>query len=264
MGASRVAYSAGSPSQVYSVSADGGAAQQITHDAAGAAHPDWSPDGRFLAYDVGGRRIAVSDASGGGERVITIDQSGIDPTWSPDSSQIAFTGVEYDENGNPETTALYVTQADGSNYVRIGNGSEPDWSPKGDWIVYHSNPANSDGCPGIWRVRSDGSDHRSVAPGYLNDDGSTCSGGGADPSFAPNGKRVAYVSPDGTTIFTTGLYGGSEHRVVRDAAPKSSPAFSPDGRWIIYSTADGLWKVKAKGGKPKRIASSAGPAAWQP
>lgn len=262
--ASRLAYSAGSPSQVFTVGPNGGAAQQITHEAAGAAHPDWSPDGRFVAYDVGGRRIAVSDATGAGERIITINQSGIDPTWSPDASQLAFTGVEYDENGNPETTSIYVTQADGSNYVRIGNGSEPDWSPKSEWIVYRSNPANSDGCPGIRRMRSDGTDNRSVAPGYLNGDGSTCSGGGADPSFSPDGKRVAFVSPDGTTIFTVSLYGGSQHRVVRDAAPKSSPVFSPDGRSIVYSTANGLWRVKAKGGKPKRIANVAGPVAWQP
>lgn len=249
---------------MFTVDPKGGAAQQITHEAAGAAHPDWSPDGRFVAYDVGGRHIAVSDAAGGGEHFITINQSGIDPTWSPDSSQLAFTGVEYDENGNPETTSIYVTQADGSNYVRIGNGSEPDWSPKSDWIVYRSNPANSDGCPGIWRMHSDGSGNRAVAPGYLNADGATCSGGGADPSFAPNGKRVAFVSADGTTILTTSLYGGKKHRVVRDATPKSSPVFSPDGRWIVYSTSAGLWKVKAKGGKPTRIAGAAGPVAWQP
>lgn len=260
--ASRIAYSAGSPSQVFTVGANGGPAQQLTHDAAGAAHPAWSPDGRFVAYDVGGRRIAVADASGGGERIIAINQSGIDPTWSPDASRIAFTGVEYDENGNPETTSIYVMQADGSSYVRIGTGSEPDWSPKSDWIVYRSNAANSDGCPGIWRMRSDGSNNRSVAPGYLNDDGSTCSGGGADPSVAPNGKRVAFVSPDGNTIFTTSLYGGRQHRVVRDATPKSSPVFSPDGRWIVYSAGGGLWKVKAKGGKPKRVAFAAGPVAW--
>jgi Tol biopolymer transport system component len=175
--AGRIAYSSGAPSQVFSVPAGGGPVQQITHDPAGAAHPDWSRDGRLVAYDVGGARLAVANADGSGEHFITIEMSAIDPSWSPDSSQLAFTGVQYDDHGNAEDTSLYVTQADGSNYVRIGDGSEPDWSPAGDWIVYRSNPADSDGCPGIWRKRPDGSDNSPLAPG--TPDGSACAGGGS-------------------------------------------------------------------------------------
>lgn len=261
--AGQLAYSAGSPSQVFTVGVHGGSARQITDDAAGAAHPDWSHDGRLVAYDVGGQRIAVANSDGSGERLITIEISAIDPSWSPDSSQLAFTGVQYDENGNPEDTSLYVTQADGSNYVRIGDGSEPDWSPAGDWIVYRSNPADTDLCAGIYRMRPDGSDNFPVAPATR--DGDACDGGGSDPSFSANGKRVVYVSSDGTTIYTTSLYGGSQHRVVRDSSVKTSPVFSPDGRAIVYSTGSGLWKVRARGGRPHRIAAGGSAyVAWQP
>jgi TolB protein len=261
-GAGRLAYSAGAPSQVFTAAPNGSAVQQITHEAAGAAHPDWSPDGRLVAYDVGGSRLAVADASGGGEHFVTVEVNGIDPSWSPDASKLAFTAVEYDQFGNPEDTSIYVTTADGSNNVRIGPGTEPDWSPKADWIVYRSNPANSDGCPGIRRMHSDGSGDAPVAPGYSHSGG--CTGGGSDPSFSPDGKRVVFVSADGSTIFTVSLHGGNKHRVVRDTAAMSSPVYSPDGRSIVYSTSAGLWKVKAKGGKPKRIAPTGGPLAWQP
>jgi Tol biopolymer transport system component len=248
-----LAYSDGAPSQVFVVGAGGGPARQITNDAEGAAHPDWSRDGRLVAYDVGGARLAVANPDGSGERLITIEMSAVDPSWSPDSSQLAFTGVQYDENGNPEDTSLYVTQADGSNYVRIGNGSQPDWSPTGDWIVYRSNPADTDLRAGIWRMHPDGSDNGPVAPT------------GSDPSFSPNGKRVAFVSSDGTTIYTTSLRGGTKHRVVHDGSLKSSPVFSPDGRAIVYSAGGGLWKVSAKGGRPKRIGTGgAANVAWQP
>jgi len=250
--AGQLAYSAGAPSQVFVVGAGGGPARQITHDAAGAAHPDWSHDGRLVAYDVGGQRIAVANADGSGERLIAIDTSAIDPSWSPDSSQLAFTGPEYDENGQPENTYLYVTQADGSNYFRIGNGSEPDWAPAGDWIVYRSNPASSGGSAGIWRVRPDGSENDPIAAS------------GSDPSVSADGKRVVYVSADGRTIYTTSIRGGRKHRVVRDASIKSSPVFSPDGRAIVYSTGSGLWKVSAKGGRAKRVSASGGFVAWQP
>ena len=250
--AGQLAYSAGAPSQVFTVGANGGPARQITHDAAGAAHPDWSRDGRLVAYDVGGQRIAVANADGSREHLITIDTSAIDPSWSPDSLQLVFTSPEYDENGVPENTYLYVTQADGSNYVRIGNGSEPDWAPRGNWIVYRSNPASSGGTAQIRRVRPDGSGDHAIAAS------------GSDPSVSASGKRVAYVSADGTAIYTTSIRGGSKHRVVRDSTMKSSPVFSPDGRVIVYSTAGGLWKVSVKGGRARRIATAGGFVAWQP
>jgi TolB protein len=251
--ASQLAFSSGAPSQIFTVGSKGGSAQQLTHDAEGAAHPDWSPDGRSVAYDVGGARIAIAPAGGGGERFVSIEISAVDPSWSPNAAQLAFTGVQYDENGNPEDTSLYVTQADGSNYVRIGDGSQPDWSPKADWIVYRSNPATTAGCSGIWRIHSDGSGNGPVA---------AC--GGSDPSFSPNGKRVAFVSGDGKAIYTTSLHGGRKRRVARGASVKTSPVFSPDGRSIVYSAGGGLWKVSAKGGKPKRIAAATGYVAWQP
>ncbi len=148
--------------------------------------------------------------------------------------------------------------------MRIGAGSQPDWSPEGDWIVYRSNPARTGGCAGIWRMHSDGTGNGPVAMGTL--DGATCTGGGSDPSASPGGRRVAFVSSDGKAIYTTSIHGGSKHRVVRDSAQKSSPVFSPNGRWIVYSTGAGLWKVRVKGkhSKPKRIAKSSGYVSWQP
>jgi Tol biopolymer transport system component len=251
--AGQLAYSAGAPSQVFTVGPHGGGARQITHDAGGAARPDWSPDGRSVAYDVGGARIVVASATGAGERFVAIGVSAIDPSWSPDSSQLAFTGVEYGENGVPENTSLYVTQADSSNFIRIGPGSQPDWSPRGNWIVYLSNPARTDGIAGIWRMHSDGSGNALVARS------------GSDPSFSPNGKRVVFVSGNGKGIYTVSMHGGTRRRVARDSRAKSSPVFSPNGHSIVYSTSTGLWKVSAKGGHPRRIASSRGGAlSWQP
>jgi Tol biopolymer transport system component len=261
----RIAYSASGGGQVFSIGPRGGRPTQLTHDPTGAAHPDWSRDGRLLAFDIGGRQLAVTAADGSGQRTVPVSVNAIDPSWSPNSAQLAFTGVEYDQNGNPETASLYVTNADGSNYVRIGPGSEPAWSPRGDWIAYLSNPARTDGCAGIWRMHSDGTGNAPVIPAFAK--GAGCTGGGFDPSFAPNGRRIAYVSADGRSIFTAGLSGRGRHRVVRDSRAKASPVYSPDGRSIAYSTSGpgaGLWVVSAKGGKPKRISRGTGSVAWQP
>jgi Tol biopolymer transport system component len=76
---------------------------------------------------------------------------------------------------------------------------------------------------------------------------------------------VVFVSADGRALYTTSLHGGKRHLVVRDARPKSSPVYSPNGRSIVFSTGAGLWRVSAKGGHAKRIAAGGAAAvSWQP
>lgn len=259
----RIAYAPAAGGQVFSIPARGGAPVQITHDPSGAAHPDWSRDGRFVAYDVGGLRLAVANANGSGERLVNVDVSAIDPSWSPDSSKLAFTGVVYNQNAGVEDSSLYVTAVDGSGYMRIRPGSEPDWSPRADWIVYRSNPASTDGCAGIWRLHSDGTGNAPVAPATRN--GAVCSGGGVDPSFSPDGRRVVYVSTDGHSIYTVNLHGRDRRLVLRDASLKASPVYSPDGKRIAYSVAgSGIWAVGVRGGRPHRLGRGTGYVAWQP
>jgi Tol biopolymer transport system component len=60
-------------------------------------NPEWSPDGRHIAFVIQGARldprIAVMDADGSNVRRFAL---GITPAWSPDSRSIAFTSL--DEN----------------------------------------------------------------------------------------------------------------------------------------------------------------------
>ena len=260
----RLAYVAGN--QVFTMTAGGGDVRQLTHDPVGAGHPDWSPDGRSIAYDTGGRFLTVSAADGSGAHAVTTDISALDPTWSPDAKTIAFTGVEYDENGNVENSSLFVVAADGSVDHRIGPGSEPDWSPRRDWIAYVSNPARTGGCAGIWKMHSDGTRNSPVVAAH--EDAGACTGGGDQPSFSPDGKRVVYLSADRRSIYTIGLGGHHRKLVFRDARVKSSPVFSPDGKRIAYSTVGGgtsTWTASAKGGRARRAASGGSDQlAWQP
>jgi Tol biopolymer transport system component len=247
------------------MNAGGGDVRQLTHDPVGAGHPDWSPDGRSIAYDSGGHFLTVAAADGSGAHTVTTDISVSDPTWAPDANTLAFTGVEYDENGNVENSSLYVVAADGSIDHRIGPGSEPDWSPQSDWIVYLSNPARTGGCAGIWKMRSDGTGNSPVVPAY--EDAGACSGGGDQPSFSPDGKRIVYVSADRRAIYTIGLNGHHRKLVYRDARAKSSPVFSPDGKRIAYSTpgsGTSTWTARASGGHVRRAAGGSDQLAWQP
>ena len=84
------------PSEVATVRTDG-TDRKIVTDAPGdseASDPDWSPDGRTLAYtfyDIGSEqgRIETVRADGTGQQTVFSQDSG-DPTFSPDGTKIAF------------------------------------------------------------------------------------------------------------------------------------------------------------------------------
>ncbi|MCI0488870.1 MAG: LpqB family beta-propeller domain-containing protein [Blastocatellia bacterium] len=102
--------------EVYSMNPDGSNQTRLTFNTASA--PALSPDGSLLAmHTTRGRDIFdiyVVNRDGTGEKQLTKNETydGL-PTWSPDSSKIAFTSSR---NGNDE---IYVMNRDGSNQTRL-------------------------------------------------------------------------------------------------------------------------------------------------
>lgn len=104
---------------------------------ANEASPDWSPDGRTLAYvsDEGGNPqvYTIAQNSNRGRRLVHALKESVAPDWSPDGSKIAFCGKSGGAYG------IYVCGLDGK-YIQIspndGAGyQDPSWAPDGRHIV---------------------------------------------------------------------------------------------------------------------------------
>ncbi|MFO3796396.1 MAG: hypothetical protein ACK8QZ_03815, partial [Anaerolineales bacterium] len=81
---------------VWITDAEGSGLLNLTGHPAEDLEPAWSPDGRYIAL-ISNRRgnwgIYVADVDEGGIREVyyDLDNQAIHPTWSPDSTQVAFT-----------------------------------------------------------------------------------------------------------------------------------------------------------------------------
>lgn len=124
--------------QLWTLNIDGSELRQLTET--GADRPDWSPDGLTITYDAGS--VIWTIPAGGGEprklEPATTGEHpdvGAFPTWSPDSSRIAYM-CEARGFGHND---LCVVNADGTGRTTIlatpANEASPAWQPTDDATV---------------------------------------------------------------------------------------------------------------------------------
>jgi TolB protein len=261
--------------EIYVMSSDGSAQENLTRNPANDSHPTWSRDGRRLAFVSrrdGNAEIYVMNGDGSGLRNLTRTPSDdLDPAWSPDGRAIAFVHkkvlpprVVRGRRIHGYRQYLYVVNADGSGLRRLtapGRFS-PRWSADGKTIRY-----------GSFLVHADGSGHREL-PTNVPQAG----------ALSPDGQRIAFVkvghSPSewrNPNKFGLGLWvmnaDGSDARRVAAKATWGDPAWSPDGRRIAFRRHDGqrgfgsagpsdLFVVNADGSGLRRLTDDAANMRW--
>ena len=192
----------------------------------------------FASNRNGLAEIFSMDTDGKNQRPVVEGIEGGEPAWSPDGRRIAFYS-----NAIEGVEAIYVMDADGAN-VRLvyeGYSREFEWSPDSKQLVAEvlrsaeERPPEFPPAKGlkadIGVVEVDTGEMR-----WLTEE----TGGGSDPTWSPDGRRIAYVTEQDEVY---GIYVMSAAGVIERRLTPIPPfachiydlAWSPDGREIAYS-----------------------------
>jgi dipeptidyl aminopeptidase/acylaminoacyl peptidase len=230
-------------STIWEVPIAGGAPRQMTtgpHDGS----PQWSPDGRWLAF-VSRRgdeppQLWLHATASGDEMPLTAMPAGAgDPRWSPDSSRLLFTAA-VEPDGLTDTAPVVVRRlgfkADGAGLLKGRQshlfvidatlGAEPRRLTEGGWSV-------------------------------------------RGPVWSPDGTSIAFtgaVHDDAdidliSHVFTVDVATGERRAVTHHRGQAASVTFTPDGSTIVFvGRAEigighaQLFSVAAGGGTPRPLA----------
>lgn len=228
--------------RLWIIPTQGGEATQLTTDESGT--PSWSPDGRYIAFAAKRGKDEVSQlyvipANGGEARRLTdlpADVTAI--RWFPDSTRLAFVTRVWPELED------WAAQTEKSKARSESKMSAMVWDrPPIRWWNHWIDDREAH----IFTIKLSGGEPVGVTPGSglkLPEHNLSAAGPETDAyDISPDGNTVAFTADTDTTgvdsnydVYLIPAAGGAVRNISRDnPAGDSSPLFSPDGRWLVFS-----------------------------
>lgn len=173
----------------------------------------------FTLYDI----YMVDMKTGRTQQVTRIPNAGeFNPSWSNNGKLIVHDVV------TPDRSDLYITNVEtGVSTLLPGSsgGNDAAWSPNGQTISFDRLPY---GDLSIYTLPPGGG-----IPALVRTDA-------VDASWSPDNNHFVFRQPSDGTIRTASLSGGP----ARQLGYGETPAWSPNGLWVVFSSGGDLWKVR--------------------
>ncbi|WP_374474169.1 amidohydrolase family protein [Arenimonas sp.] len=205
---------------------------------------DLSPDGSQIVFSMLGDLYVLPAAGGQARRLTRGAGWDIQPRFSPDGKEIAFTS---DRGGGNN---LWRMKADGSGATQVTKEdfrllNNPAWTPDGQYLVgrKHFTSQRSLGAGELWLYHRDGGAGLQLTK-RKNDQQDL-----GEPAVSPDGRYVYFsedVSPGGAFEYNRNVHGviyaikrldretGEIETVVGSAGGAVRPQPSPDGRQLAF------------------------------
>ncbi|MEX2117740.1 MAG: hypothetical protein WEB37_12720, partial [Bacteroidota bacterium] len=189
----------------------------------------WSYDGKSIAwirsFSAESQVLITRNMETGAESQLTDGKENIDAMgWTKDD-RIIFSS---NRGGN---TNLWAVPASGGNVVQVTKGAGPDIAvsvaASGNDLVYLQQQRVGF----LWTANIDGSSPRQIS----FDEREIW-----EPSFSPNGSKIAFVmnDPDPLTkkcdVYVVDRDGNNRRKLTNGLPNARVPRWSPDGRWLSY------------------------------
>ena len=241
---------------LWRISVTGGTPERLAVGGDNPFSPSISRQGNRLAYvqsafDTNIWRIGLSKSKGRSNHPIKlIASTNLDqgPQYSPDGRKIVF---ESSQSGSSE---VWVCDSNGTNPVQLTSldrhTGTPRWSPDGRYIAFDSRiETHSD----IYLTGAEGGSPRRITTETSDD---------VVPSWSRDGHWIYFASnrTGDRQVWKVPAEGGEPVQVTKRGG---FAAFeSPDGKFVYYTKAPGIWRVAVEGGEETLVLNQPGAGYW--
>lgn len=248
-----------------------GTAVELTHGPGYDYQPDWSPDGRHIAFvrhDGNAIELWQLDLPKQREQRLTRTNAvNVEPRYSPDGKRLAYVSTAGSGHFNLFVAAINEGQLGAPRavvparqsaiaryyYSTHDHAINPAWTPDGKRLVFVSNHEVAYGSGDLCSVAVDSAEEPFC---FGHEEASWRS----QPEVAPDGRRVLYSSYQGRQwhqLWLTTPEGDATLPLTFGDFDITRARWSPDGRHIAYISNEGgntaLWVSEFVGGERQRI-----------